>query len=163
MDYIYHGELKIYQEDIDRFLEIAQRFKLEGLTPPESPSNESIDEERKVATSIQDQSTYFADESNIKTSTVNERKMVVVSNSDIDTIYKLDQKVLESYSRDEDGQFSCHYCARIFKRSNHIKEHVEVHFDGLILKCDRCEKTCTSRSALRNHVYRVHNNFHKTQ
>ena len=31
LDFIYNGELKIHQEDIDRFLVIAQRLKLDGL------------------------------------------------------------------------------------------------------------------------------------
>ena len=31
LDYIYNGELQIYQEDLDQFLQIAQRFQLEGL------------------------------------------------------------------------------------------------------------------------------------
>ena len=31
MDYIYNGELKIYQDDIDRFLVVGQRLGLEGL------------------------------------------------------------------------------------------------------------------------------------
>ena len=31
LDYIYNGNVKIYEEHIDRFLEVAQRFKLEGL------------------------------------------------------------------------------------------------------------------------------------
>ena len=29
LDYIYHGELQIYQHDLDRFLGIAERLKLE--------------------------------------------------------------------------------------------------------------------------------------
>ena len=31
LDYIYHGEVQIYQENIDRFLNVAQRFKIKGL------------------------------------------------------------------------------------------------------------------------------------
>ena len=31
MDYVYNGEVKIFQEDLDRFLAVAQRFKLQGL------------------------------------------------------------------------------------------------------------------------------------
>ena len=31
LDYIYHGEVNIYQEDLDHFLSIAQKLKLEGL------------------------------------------------------------------------------------------------------------------------------------
>ena len=43
MDYIYNGELQIFQEDLDRFLNIAQRFKLEGLlTDPDADQEEEI-------------------------------------------------------------------------------------------------------------------------
>ena len=31
LDYIYNGEVQIYQENMDQFLSIAQRFKLKGL------------------------------------------------------------------------------------------------------------------------------------
>ena len=31
LDYIYNGEVQLYQEDLDKFLVIAQRFKLEGM------------------------------------------------------------------------------------------------------------------------------------
>ena len=31
LDYIYYGEIQIYQHDLDRFLGIAERLKLEGL------------------------------------------------------------------------------------------------------------------------------------
>merc|ERR1712126_797741 len=31
LDYIYNGEIQIYQEHLDRFLTVAQRFKLDGL------------------------------------------------------------------------------------------------------------------------------------
>ena len=40
MDYIYNGEVQIYQENIDRFLVVAQRLKLQGLF-------ENIPKERK--------------------------------------------------------------------------------------------------------------------
>merc|ERR1712055_210063 len=31
LDYIYQGEVQVYQEQLDRFLEVAQKFQLEGL------------------------------------------------------------------------------------------------------------------------------------
>ena len=31
LDFIYNGQVDIYQDHLDKFLEIAQRFKLEGL------------------------------------------------------------------------------------------------------------------------------------
>ena len=156
LDYIYNGELNIYQEHIDRFLEIAQRLKIKGLIGQDYSPYDTITEVNKVETCVQDQPEYVADKSSLQKIDSNERKIVPLSCGDFDTIEKLDQKVLESYSRDEDGYLSCHYCSRIFKQQSHIKEHVEIHFDGLVLKCDYCEKTCRSRKALRCHKYQFH-------
>ena len=54
LDYIYNEELKIYQHDLDRFLAVAKRFRLEGLIGQENISNELINEETKVEPSFED-------------------------------------------------------------------------------------------------------------
>ena len=36
LDYIYQGEVQIYQEHLDRFLEVAKKFKLDGLMAEDS-------------------------------------------------------------------------------------------------------------------------------
>jgi len=36
LDYMYNGEVQIYQEHLDGFLEMAQRFQVEGLIQEES-------------------------------------------------------------------------------------------------------------------------------
>ena len=40
MDYIYNGEVQIFQDNLDRFLAVAQRLKLEGVA---SNSEEDMD------------------------------------------------------------------------------------------------------------------------
>ena len=43
MDYIYNGEVQIFQENLDRFLSVAQRLKLEGLIgDPSCQQNSSV-------------------------------------------------------------------------------------------------------------------------
>merc|ERR1712150_6294 len=46
LDYIYQGEVQIFQENLDRFLEVAQRFQLEGLMalPDSAKQEESFSE-----------------------------------------------------------------------------------------------------------------------
>ena len=46
LDYIYNGEVKIEEEGLNRFLEIAQRFQLDGIGIGDEPvaSNHSADE-----------------------------------------------------------------------------------------------------------------------
>merc|ERR1712001_337992 len=48
LDYIYQGEVQIYQEQLDRFLVVAQRLQLEGLTSKDD------EHERKVNENIAD-------------------------------------------------------------------------------------------------------------
>ena len=53
LDYIYQGEVQIHQQDLDRFLAIAQRLKLEGLIGGEQEEEEEeeenyLEEERTV-------------------------------------------------------------------------------------------------------------------
>ena len=42
LDYMYNGEIKIYQENLDRFLNVDQRFRLEGLLSDKSESDYNI-------------------------------------------------------------------------------------------------------------------------
>ena len=49
MDYIYIGEVKIFQEDLDRFLNVAQRLKIEGLlTNPDADKEEELNIDENV-------------------------------------------------------------------------------------------------------------------
>ena len=41
LDYIYQGEVQIYQENLDRFLEIAKKFNLGGLVTEENDEAKS--------------------------------------------------------------------------------------------------------------------------
>ena len=39
LEYIYQGEVQICQEDLNRFLEIAKKFQLDGLLETEALTN----------------------------------------------------------------------------------------------------------------------------
>ena len=39
LDYIYYGEVKLYQEQLDSFLESAQKLEIEGLLLPDTIYN----------------------------------------------------------------------------------------------------------------------------
>ena len=43
LNYIYQGEVQIFQRDIDNFLEIAQRLKLQGLLTSDKENYEKHD------------------------------------------------------------------------------------------------------------------------
>ena len=47
MDYVYNGEVKIFQEDLDRFLAVAERFKLQGLLSDQESQGEEINNQQQ--------------------------------------------------------------------------------------------------------------------
>ena len=54
LDYIYNGEIQIYQEDLDRFLLIAQRFRLEGLLAAVSDNEAIVKDDEIVHETIEE-------------------------------------------------------------------------------------------------------------
>ena len=162
LDYIYYGSVNIHQEDLDRFLFISQRLKLEGLiseeddsksnhtvqavhVPPNIGYNDFKDEEFETSKILQ------VTESKIISK--NERSIIINSN-EFQNIEDLDAKILEILSKDEDGSWKCTICSKKTKLKGYLKEHVEVHFEGLSFSCSDCDYICSTRNRLRQHAYK---------
>ena len=162
LDYIYHGELQIYQHDLDRFLGIADRLKLEGLIGAEQQKEENADNTDII---LED---YIVEQNNFPVSKTEnqltkdvrrtDKHPISVQSSEIQSLEELDQKVEDSYTRDSTGLFACHHCSKSFKQKGHIKEHVEIHFEGLSFPCTFCDAVLRSRGALRKHTITKHRN-----
>ena len=151
LDYIYQGEVQLHQQELNRFLKIAERLKLEGLIDGEEEEAEST-----IDKNFEEKHEFSAAKSENKVVRNNEKPVISVQSPDIHSSEELDQKVAESYSRNSDGRYACHYCAKLFNNNSHIKEHVEIHFEGLSFPCTYCEKILRSRGSLRKHNERWH-------
>ena len=161
LDYVYHGELQIYQHDLDRFLGIAKRLKLEGLIGTETQK----DEDDNIIENILEEHSFepkvnFSVSKSENQMTKKDRRIekptMTVQASDIQSLEELDQKVEESYSKDSTGLYACHHCSKSSKNRGHIKEHVEIHFEGLSFPCTMCDAVLRSRHSLRNHKKNYH-------
>ena len=162
LDYIYHGEIQIYQHDLDRFLGIAERLKLEGLIggeqqPVENDKTENSSEEKIDIDPPQNEFLVSQNENTLTEAVSTTVKPdITVQSSDIQSLEELDQKVEESYTIVAPGCFTCNHCDKSFKHSGHIKEHVEKHFEGLSFPCTLCDTILRSRKSLRMHNKRQH-------
>ena len=154
LDYIYQGEVQIHQQDLDRFLEIAQRLKLEGLIGGKQQDDEEIEyREEKIIDPTEDVSENISkgERKIVRDVRTKVNPIMSIEASDIQSIEELDQKVEESYSKNAMGIFVCHHCSQSFRKRCNIKEHVEIHFDGLSFPCSICETVLRSRKTFRNH------------
>ena len=180
LDYMYQGEVQIFQEQLDDFLIVAQKLQIDGLI-----SNQK-NEEELYSQKIDDVFDYFETPSNlplnpnckksivskerskdeVKLSNTENTQMQIInfdgqlSVTDID-INELEKRI-EDLIDEEDGIMKCKVCGRTSSASTkvnmrqNLKKHVEIHINGLSVDCHLCNKTFRSRESLRIHKHKRH-------
>ena len=157
LDYIYHGEIQIYQHELDRFLGISERLKLEGLVRGEQPDfieeskTENTLDENNLTSQMDFLVSKVEDQIN-KGVRKTETPVISFQSSDIQSLDELDRKVEESYTKVSPGCWTCNHCNKSFIKGAHAREHVEIHFEGLSFSCTFCDTVLRSRKALRQHI-----------
>ena len=169
LDYIYHGEINMYQNQLDSFLESAQKLEIEGLLGGNEERHENINEEKYVDPELEEHNENAQDEGESLVRMDNEvikmrrpcarepKDVVKIDVGSLDT-GEVDKRMRELYERTNEGLrcLVCDYTSKGSKSTN-IRMHVEIHMDGLVFTCKLCSKEFRSRNILR-----MHNRNHRT-
>ena len=163
MDYIYNGELQIFQEDLDRFLNVAQRFKLEGLiTDPDADQKEvNVKETEHFNNIFNNKETNFQDVYRPNTKSEGHERVIAKTSTDInpENITEVDEQIKQNIIKNSDGTYFCQICGKNSGRHiNNCRNHIETHLEGLSFNCPMCEKTFRSRNSLAMHKSTKHRN-----
>merc|ERR1712129_85967 len=60
---------------------------------------------------------------------------------------------MEKYQDSDDGlMWRCTECGKILQRKDKLENHIETHLKGFIHNCNYCDKTRSTRGALRTHI-----------
>ena len=127
LDYIYQGEVQIFQDCLDRFLSIAEKFKLDGLL--ESDFEKKVESDDPVEMSTEDQFSSIESLQNFETyegdnipepSIVKERSVKVVNQSFEANNTEVESKFEELVVR-EDKMYSCTVCNKSMKNKNDMR------------------------------------------
>ena len=152
MDYIYLGEVSLYQEEVNRFVEVGQRFKIEGLVGTLANDEPDYKENK-------DESEAYEADRSVKTFSDSQ---LVVNSVDIEegsSIDEIDKQINNLLSENSEGIFSCNMCGKVGdKFISHMKNHIETHLDGIIFPCHICGKQLKSRNSLSFHKSKYHRN-----
>lgn len=161
LDYMYNGEVKIFQDDLDRFLAVAQRFKLEGLgeeipNGPIQPKPRQAPLKREC-TNINPMVLPKVNELNatrqLGTTLENENIKMAMS---VEKTY-LDDKIHQLVVKTNGGLFQCNLCGKSANQKIHIKNHIEAkHLEGIEIPCPICGKKFRSNNSFFIHKSRFH-------
>ena len=172
LDYVYDGEVKIAQDHLDRFLNIAQKLKLEGLMQNNEESEPPFveDVQGSIETTAPTIEIEDAKPMEIKerlASRISKPQDTIVAIVNGEDISQEDhkQRLKDNLIANDDGSYSCKICSKTFQpppsrpsvAKVNARRHVEVHIEGLNYNCSQCEKTFRSKNALTSHSPCYHN------
>ena len=156
LDYMYHGEVNLYQEQLDSFLDSARKLEVEGIFGADE-EHFSEEEILKPDEGMQDLNMELEEKQIVKTEQALKRQQSRTAFNDITkfdvgslTPEEIEQKTTDLYE-EKDRVFNCLACEYTCQRSGHMKRHIEVHFDGLSFACTFCNKEFRSKNSLIKH------------
>ena len=152
LDFIYHGEVNIYQEDLEGFLAIAEELGLKGLTGTSSEETVQPEENKYAVKRVKTvkPNDYFINTDIVhkfnfkdpKDTKFDTSSFLVVTDISVD--YKELDEQISTMMEKREGVWTCKMCGKTDERLNkkqNIQYHVEsVHIDGGAHPCSRVGK-----------------------
>jgi len=184
IDFMYYGEVNIFQENLDDFLNLANEFKLKGLHKTslgdqdmksnffnieQDVSHRFIDNDcsdsagLNKGTEKNDNKFENLDQNN---RTINKRKdteirdLVLARNDKISMensgIEELDETI-KTMMEKQINSWVCKICGKSDKNKFNVRDHIEAkHITGMEHPCTICGKTYRSRNSLKGHILQLH-------
>lgn len=160
LDYVYCGEVQLFQDQVDSFLDVAKKLQISGLVPV-------IDHENDQSSNLEGNDSKQIPEKYVQ------KKFETVSNSEeFKSVAKPHQNGRMSFSLStggntegvneiltkEDGVFTCEACGKTGKDKGNMQRHAETHIAGVSYTCPNCKKTFRSTNSFNSHISRFHKN-----
>ena len=162
LDFLYSGEAKVLQENLEAFLLLAEELQMKGFmesTEESQPRNLLLPVKPKTETE-KPKITKFATANKESTTVVDEIKPKIeadVKAATAELFQEIDAKIKPFLVKDDLRRgFSCKVCGK-HGDSGTIKDHIEaIHLEGISLPCNFCKTMLKSRSSLKMHKRRHH-------
>ena len=175
VDFMYHGEVDIVQEDLNDFLVVADELQLKGLIGKEPEPNDikqethqSLPQKLRNNRARSESLNQFNYDTQ-KSETIQEYHTKIEENTDgtivpvdssasrINTTYEDLNDQIQTMLSSSEGQWSCTQCGKADKRKSLIVYHIEAkHIEGVSHPCNQCGRQFRSRHSLSQHTSSQH-------
>jgi len=173
IDFLYHGEANVYQDNLDDFLAVAKELQLKGLMGSDVEKEQEEDTiynkpiSKKKATQLPQPESYTKKEvvtpnidiflDKVETGTVAVTEYSVSAElKDLDDTIKSMMIESENMTSNHGRARICQMCGKEGTRHN-IRDHIEAnHITGVSHTCNICGKVVRSRKALSSHKSTYH-------
>ena len=169
VDFFYHGEANVFQENLDSFLALAEEFQLKGLRGNETEKEPEVfplpAKRKDVPKLLTPKKAPKHDPEGLMTKDEPIETSVALTDQTTNNTYIdiLDQQVKSMMIFSDNAAPYKNGRARICKvcgkegTMQSIMSHIEAnHITEISIPCDLCEKSFKSRNVLATHKYRQH-------
>jgi len=184
LDFMYNGETCIGQDEVNMFIEAGKELHIKGLDSEVKGNYESVSEkllypkegdnqEEKVTPGSEEDITESVSEKRFypQVTDIQEVKVTPDLEEDYkDTLVDIDENLLplirtndelslqinDMVEKNEDNMWRCKVCGKTATHKGNLKQHAEIHLEGMAHECHICNKTFSSRVNLRYHVTNNH-------
>ena len=139
LDYMHKGEVNLFQDQVDSFLESAQKLEVEGLLGGDEEINE--EDSLKPDESMHDLNIELEEKQIVKIDKSQTRQHSRTALNDITKfdvgswiLEEIEKKITDLYEK-KDKVFCCLACEYTTSYRAKMKRHIEVHFDGISYNC----------------------------
>ena len=167
VEFIYHGEVNIVQDELNDFLIVAEELQLKGLTgnatTNEDHTNQSTYSKPEQLTRKKIQNNKTDPENDTVSSEITHNEETKYELDNVGTIavpgerittttYTLDG-VINSMMNFTDGHWFCTECGKKDKKNTNMVSHIEGnHIDGVSHPCNQCGRLFRSKNSLQKHT-----------
>ena len=163
VDFIYHGEAYVYQEDLDNFLALAEELQLKGLTGNKENITNNLkhvipnSKLQPLAKNCQDDE-QVEEHANLEDNRT-DLTAIIAAESKLSNVMKNDPDVsninedLDTKIQKIDGIWTCNTCGKANKQKCDARRHAEIHIDGVNKTCNICGKISRSSNVLSVHIH----------
>ena len=177
IDFVYYGEAKVFQKDLESFLSLAGELELKGLAENHESTHAQPIEELRFAQLTKPKKDRKMEQTVSRTPIKKEHQIITTKTtvSPIEETAML-TKVMEaktSISFNENGEldakintmlgnvdgiWTCSTCGKTDRnnRKDNMRKHIETHIEGVSHPCGHCGKIFRSRNNLQVHISRTH-------
>ena len=176
VDFLYHGEANVYQENLDSFLALAEELQLKGLMGKAGDGDEVIQRENiKMPISRRETQSHKSISQDRGAFQTNSSEEVFVKeldqfegtlalpsffSGDLQELERKCQSMMEKtgnkHANGVHVLFRCNVCGKEDLNQN-LKNHIEIcHLEGVSIPCKFCEKTFRSRKQMSTHNHQKH-------
>ena len=169
LEYVHNGEVSILEGNLDRFLELAKRLRIEGLFQdrfqqetkiiesfkhePQDFNQEEVNSEIFCPDNLQMETGKAFDEDAALEEIVSTGELHKETLGEQQTVQDKLKEIKQYCQRVDVDLYKCVLCGKSSNRPRNIRRHIETHFDGLLeFPCKKCGHIFHTRKSLDNHV-----------